>query len=261
MLSGALFLAGSGIAWAADIAPIDPAPYGAPEPVEQPVGPTLEVTIAPYFWMAGLSGDVAAFGAPAVNVDANFSDILDNLDFGGMLVGEARYGRFGVFSDFLYLKVSTGKATPLGFLANSLNLTAETLEWTVAGSYALIETERGHLDILAGARLWSVNNELEIGGGPFGGRSASDSATWVDAIVGVRGRTFVTDHLYLTGWAMVGAGGADIDWDLLGGLGYQFTDHFSGVIGYRAAGVDYSDGPFLFDVVIQGPVLGAVIRF
>ena len=47
----------------------------------------------------------------------------------------------------------------------------------------------------------------------------SDSDTWVDALGGVRGVFNITPKLYLTGWALVGAGGADIDWDVAGGLG------------------------------------------
>jgi hypothetical protein len=40
-----------------------------------------------------LSGDVAQFGLPAVDVDASFSDIFDNLEFGAMAIGEARSAR------------------------------------------------------------------------------------------------------------------------------------------------------------------------
>jgi hypothetical protein len=62
---------------------------------------------------------------------------------------------------------------------------------------------------------------------------------------------------------MVGGFGvsSDIDWDLFGGVGYQFNDTFSFVAGYRAVGVDYQDGDFLFDVIQQGPILGGVFRF
>ncbi|TIT60522.1 MAG: hypothetical protein E5W63_13900, partial [Mesorhizobium sp.] len=33
-------------------------------------------SIAPYFWAAGLSGDVTQFGLPTVHLDASFGDIL-----------------------------------------------------------------------------------------------------------------------------------------------------------------------------------------
>jgi hypothetical protein len=61
---------------------------------------------------------------------------------------------------------------------------------------------------------------------------------------------------------LVGAGEADIDWDVAGGLGYRINERFSATFGYRALGVDYSnDDGFLFDVVQQGPIMGLTIRF
>ena len=63
-------------------------------------------TFAPYFWAAGLSGDVAQFGLPTVEVDSSFSDILDHLDFGAMAIGEARYDRYSIFADVMYTKLS-----------------------------------------------------------------------------------------------------------------------------------------------------------
>jgi hypothetical protein len=60
---------------------------------------------------------------------------------------------------------------------------------------------------------------------------------------------------------LVGAGQADLDWDVAANLGYQFTDRISAVAGYRALGVDYNQDGFVFDVVQQGPILGMVFRF
>jgi hypothetical protein len=52
----------------------------APEPVPVESG-GWTFTVAPYFWAAGISGDVAQFGAPEVAVDQTCSDILSDLDF------------------------------------------------------------------------------------------------------------------------------------------------------------------------------------
>lgn len=238
------------------------------------IGPTVEETvaiyepapdwtfaIAPYFWMAGMSGDVGAFGAPPIDVDIKFTDILKSLDFSMMVVGEARHGRFSLSADLLYLKVSADISTPLGVLANSAQLGDRMFEFTALAGYSIVDTPTGRLDLVAGARVWSVKETLSFSGGPLNGLWLEDSAAWVDAVGGVKGRANLTPKVYLTGWAFAGAGGADLDWDVFAGIGYDFSDRFSGVIGYRAAGVDYQDGPFVMDVVMQGPVLGAVIRF
>jgi hypothetical protein len=76
-----------------------------------------------------------------------------------------------------------------------------------------------------------------------------------------RGDYSITPHVYLTGWGLVGAGGADLDWDVAAGLGYRFNERFSAVAGYRALGVNYSENGFVFDVVQQGPIMGVVIHF
>ena len=229
--------------------------------VEQVVEPTWSFNIAPYFWMAGLSGTVQSFGAPPVDADVKFKDILSEFDFSLMVVGEARYGRFSLTTDVFYLKVSLKNATPLGVLANTVGLGNKTLGATGLLGYALVDTPDGRLDVVGGARLWSVENTLSFSGGILSGRRFEDSATWVDAVAGIRGRANITPNAYLTGWAIAGGGSSDSTWDLLGGIGYDFNDRISGVVGYRAAGVDYQDSGFQFDVTMQGPILGAVFRF
>ena len=78
----------------------------------------------------------------------------------------------------------------------------------------------------------------------------------------MKGRCPINPQFYLTSWALIGGGASsDLVWDVMGGVGYQFTDSFSAVIGYRAAGVDYANDGFVYDVVQQGPILGAVFRF
>ena len=90
----------------------------------------------------------------------------------------------------------------------------------------------------------------------------SQEETWADPVVGLKGRVSLTPQLYLTGWGMIGGGASsDIVWDVLGGVGYQFNDTISAVAGYRAAGVDYENEGFVYDVIQHGPILGVVFRF
>lgn len=68
---------------------------------------------------------------------------------------------------------------------------------------------------------------------------------------------------YVTGWALVGGFGAGSDsmWDVMGVIGYRFSDTFSVAAGYRILGVDYRDDGFAYDIEQSGPMLGAVIEF
>jgi hypothetical protein len=91
--------------------------------------------------------------------------------------------------------------------------------------------------------------------------SDKDGAKWVDGLVGFKGNYSFTDKIFVTGWGMVGGGGADIDWDVLGGLGYKFNDTFSAIAGYRAQGVNYSNDGFTYDMIQHGPIIGMNIKF
>lgn len=231
---------------------------GAPAPAS---GWTF--TVSAYFWMSGIDGDVGQFGLPPVHVDMRFADIVETLDFGAMTVGEARYGRFGLFSDLIYVKTSDSSGTPRGVLANRVGVDQQSLVFTGAGEYRLIESPGGTLDAMAGFRVWSVDTDLAFTGGLLNGVRRSDGDTWVDPLVGVRGRVHLTDRVFLNGWAMVGGFGvaSDVMWDVLAGVGYDFNDTVSAAIGYRAMGVDFQDGAFVYDIVQQGPVLGMIVRF
>ncbi|MDC7741219.1 DUF481 domain-containing protein [Rhizobium binxianense] len=240
---------------AADLTPLVP----NAKPIESPSGWTF--TVAPYFWGAGISGDIAQFGVPEVHVDADFGDILKNLDFAFMAAGEARHDRFSIFGDVIYTKLGADGDTRHGILADSIDVTSKMFSGLLGVGYSVLEDQTGNLDIVGGIKVWSVDTDISFNGGVFGGREASDSATWVDGVVGVRGNYFFTPEIYLTGWGLVGAGGADVDWDVALGLGYKFNDTFSAVAGYRALGVDYDNDGFVFDVVQQGPIVGVAIRF
>lgn len=253
----------AGIAMLGAAEPAGAADVLAPQTAEVTTPGGWTITIAPYLWAAGIDGDVAAFGLPTVSVDASFSDILSNLDIAFMGAGEVRNGRFSVATDLMYVKLSAGSDTPLGILADSVKLTVKSLIWTGAGTYSLYYSEQGNLDVMAGFRLWAVDNELSFSGGLLGGTSPSDDETWVDPIVGMKGRFSFSPNLYLTGWAIIGGFGVSSDfmWDVMGGFGYAFTPGFSLVAGYRGLGVDYSNGGFLYDVVQHGPIMGAAFRF
>ncbi len=244
----------SGPVLAADI--VTPGPVAA----EVVTDSGWSFTVAPYFWMAGMKGDIAQFGLSPIEVDASFSDVMENFDIGFMGVAELRYDRYALLTDIMYVKLSANAATPLEIIAPSVDVTSETFTMLAAGSYRMIDSDQGHLDVLAGGRLWYVNTEID----PVGlDVTFEDGDTWVDPIIGVQGRSNLTPQVFLTGWAMIGGFGAasELTWDLMGGAGYAVNDRWSIVGGYRALSVDYKDDGFLFDVVQHGPFLGARAAF
>ena len=128
--AGSLLLAGS--AGAADVySPV------APETQQVVTEEGWTFAVAPYFWAAGISGEVGQFGLPPVDVDASFGDIFDHLDFGAMAIGEARYGRYSIFGDIMYTKISGSAGTPRGILASTVDVSSETFAGLIGAGYSL----------------------------------------------------------------------------------------------------------------------------
>ncbi|WP_428423423.1 hypothetical protein [Pararhizobium sp.] len=223
--------------------------------------PGWHFSASPYLWAAGVDGTVGQFGLPPASLDSKFSNIINELDFAFMGMVEGRNDRFSIFSDVIYTKISMSDASPKGILTQNIGVTSQTFTGFFGGGYSVLANGRDHLDVIAGARVWYASTELSLQGGPLNGISRTDSATWVNAVAGVRGTYFLSDALYLTGWGNVGAGQAKLDWDVAAAVGYQIKDSLSAVAGYRALGVNYSHDGFVFDVVQQGPILGLVYHF
>jgi hypothetical protein len=220
-------------------------------------------TVVPYLWLAGINGDVAAFGAPEASIDASISDVLKNLDMGLMSVMQARYDRFSISADIFWVKLSAEQDVSLEPLADKVELTNKSLMLTGVAGYSILHEDDAIIDVIAGARFWSVDNELDFSGGIVGNASFDDKETWVDPVVGITGHADISDNFYVTGWAL--AGGFDVSsdfmWDAMGSIGYRFNDTFSMTVGYRGMGVDYHNDGFVYDIVQHGPIFGGVFEF
>ncbi|MGK6316459.1 hypothetical protein [Neorhizobium sp. DT-125] len=255
-------IAGLGLClWSQTALAADPSLMITPDAkqVETESGWTL--TFAPYFWAAGLTGDLGVFGLPTVHADASFGDIWDHLDFAAMAMGEARNGPYSVFADIIYTDLSGNAATPRGILADEAEVDSKTFAGLLGVGYSVLRNESGYLDVVGGVRVWSADTTISLSGGILDGVEESDGATWVDALVGVRGVHAITPNVFLSAWGLVGGGGADLDWDVAAAIGYKFNDRISATVGYRALGVDYNNDGFEFDVVEQGPMLGLLVKF
>jgi hypothetical protein len=218
-----------------------------------------QFTVAPYVWASGVAGDLSYRGIPAVHLEAPFSDLLKDLNFGGMLVGEARYDRFVLFSDLIDLNLS--REVRPSSLPVEIDVGINLFEWTPMVGYSVIKTDDWNLDVMVGARVWAVDLDTTLAVGSALSATVDESEVWVDAMVGVKSQYALTSNLFLAGWALAGSGGSTFTWDLLGSVGYKFTDSIWAMAGYRAQGVDYESGPFKFDTTMQGPVVGATFKF
>ena len=143
-------------------------------------------------------------GGPSINLDA--STIFGHLQGVFMGMGEVSKGRWGVYTDVIYMDLGPSKSgtrefgiggqpIPADVTAN-LDSALKGWVWTLAGRYRVAQDSQGNLDLLAGARLLDIEQTLDyqfngdIGALPLPGRQGSVDAklsNW-DAIVGAKGR-------------------------------------------------------------------------
>jgi hypothetical protein len=240
-------------------------------PQPTPAEPEWSISVTPYFWAAGLSGDVGVFGRQPVDIDMGFSDVFQDLKFAAMAYGDVNNGTWGVFADLMYVHTESDSSierTVFG-VPTKLDASVETKSFTATlmGEYRIQMADNVTVDLMAGARIWSVDNDIKArltaGGPPLVDFSGSDGDTWVDPMIGFKTRIDTNSPFYVTGWGMIGGfgAGADLDWDVMVGIGYDWNDKISSSVGYRALGVDYDNDGFVYDVVQQGIFLGTTINF
>jgi hypothetical protein len=219
---------------------------------------TASMTV--YGWFAGLNGTTKVGRLPRASVDVGFNDIASALDFAAMGILEVRRGKFAFVGDLVYVKLSDRQSGPLGYRTAKVGI-QDTIA-LAAGSYRVNEGTWGNLDLMAGARLFSVDTNFKLtSDGRVPTRKASENATWVDATVGAKSRLDINDRWFATLWGLVGTGGSKYSWDALVSVGYQINKTWSLSAGYRAIGVDYSSSSFDYKMIQYGPVLGVTARF
>jgi hypothetical protein len=90
----------------------------------------------------------------------------------------------------------------------------------------------------------------------------SGSESWIDPLVGFRGRLNLTDKFYLAARGDIGGFGvgSELAWNVFGSLGYQWTERFSTELGYRHLSMDYNNNGFIFDADMSGLFLGMTLK-
>jgi hypothetical protein len=210
-----------------------------------------EVTVAPYFMGAAMSGTTTVRGRD-VEVDASASDIFSNLQFGAMGLVVARKGNWGLGGDAIWMA--------LGTTVRNTNVDFNQ------GAFAFYGLRRlgSAADLTVGMRVNTLQGKL---GFQALGVDVSQDKTWVDPLVGLTLRSSREHRVRLQVYTEIGGFGAgsDFAWQIFPTLGFKLTDRFSLEVGYRWLDMDYSTGDgndrFVYDVLTQGPVGGLAFRF
>lgn len=148
-----------------------------------PADDPWEVTLSMPLWISGIDGTVGVHGITS-ETSASFGDIIRNVDMVAAATIEVKKGRWGGWIDGMYLKASVGGETP-GPLFDSIGVGIEQVVVETAIFYRAWQSQRGFLDLYAGARYMSVGGELSFGVSDSGVDQISRqlSAAVVDRVV------------------------------------------------------------------------------
>ena len=210
------------------------------------------ITFTPYAWMSGVKGTVG-IGANTAEVDAPFTESVEDFDIGFAGVFESRRHPWVLRADVFYVSLSDEEAVSAGQV---LTVGQDEFMLNPEVGYTLLARPWGGVDGLIGARYWNMSVDLALSP-----QEVSGDRNWVDGTVGALFRYEPADKWHLNAKADIGAGGSDFTWQVYGGAGYDLGSCCSLVGVYRFLDVDYDKDDVLFDMQISGPALGVTLRF
>ena len=112
------------------------------------------------------------------------------------------------------------------------------------------------MDIIAGIRHQDIDVKLTI----FN-QAPEGSVDWYDPFIGLIYARPLSKHFYMSLRGDVGGGQSDLATNAEAMFRYQFNKMFSAKFGYRYLKVQFTDSDFVYDVSLDGFLLGLGIRF
>jgi len=185
--------------------------------------PLWEVRVGAPGWLSGLSGETGVKGV-VDSVDVKFDQLLRHLThFPVALSIEARYGRWDFYVAGQYIEVGTSATLPgLLFTNANVHIKNALAQWYLG--YRVINCDKGFLSLYAGGRWTYLLGDLSI----FDNGDArltrlreflgirnrldfSDSTSWVDPVIGLRGKWRIWKAISLYAGGDVGGFNANAD--------------------------------------------------
>ncbi len=219
---------------------------------ETPNGFQFELT--PYLWAATIQGTTSIDGGESPPYDSDYSFFaLDNLDGVASATFTAQKEQWGFLVDFLYVGYEdTFKE------GTSLALTAR-LEGTImefAGTYAPASFE--NFNFIAGLRNQDITVSMSLTN-----HEAEKSVAWTDPFLGVIYTRPLSGKFHMALRGDVGGFGIESDMAVNAEVmfRYQMNKTASIKFGYRYLKVEFDDNDLVYDISLDGVLVGLGIRF
>jgi hypothetical protein len=232
---------------------LSPAPAGASS-----ADSGWHLTVAPYLWFPGVHGTVGAFNRDA-SVHVSPADLLSHFRFGLMGFVEPRYNRLVLPIDMMWVRLEANNT--LANLPNvTANVTGSEFILTPKIGYRVVNQDRLKIDALTGFRYWHFGESLSFNPSALG-LNFSASQNWVDPLVGGKIEGALSPKFSVTvagdvgGWGV----GSQLDYQIVGMLGYKIKPALTLGAGYRYLDVNYRSGGSVIDLATSGVFFGLSI--
>jgi len=237
-------------------------------------------SLTPYLWLPNVGSKVqytlpAGFGGGSATVEKTPDDYLTNLDMALMLTGEARKGRWAIFTDFIFLDFSTESGQvktlggPGGLVQVPVNVNTTTgLKggvWQLAASHSFSQSSTSSAEVLGGFRYLKLESAVTwqlagpLGAFPQAGSAKQTAELW-DAIVGVRGKAKLQGKWFVPWYLDAGAGDSKLTYQAMAGIGYAF-EWGDLLLAYRHLSYEQKDSKPIQELQMSGVALGATFHF
>jgi hypothetical protein len=250
----------------AEDAPSPDAPQAqtATSPTADATDDKWHVQAIPYLWFPGVHG-TAGNNGHNISVHASAGDLLSNFNIGLMGAGLARKGPWFGGVDFMWIRLSDTKTLPLN------EITGRTAKFGATQFYIapevggrLLDVEHMKFDLYTGLRIWHLGQSLTLNPSILG-FSGSAGQSWVDPLFGARmqfplGQAKKVVATVQSDIALFGVG-SQTSYQFIGDLGYNLNPKWDLRAGYRFLKVNYLQNQFVFDVIMNGAIIGATYTF
>lgn len=217
-----------------------------------PAQAQLKVEVTPYVWAVGVDADVTVAGQ-AADVDKSFSDLWDDLKYGGSLLGVVQNGPWVFYGQIDVLKTQTDlEGVPGGRLDTKSRI------WTLAAGYQLQGSGGKTFDLLLGWRQLELKPELNLPGVP----ELSADRDVGDVVLMLRPSIPLSQNWRFNPAMSIGKGDSDKTYELWPQVQYGFSETWALRIGFRNLYYDIeNEAGNRFKGSLRGLTLGLGGRF
>ncbi|HSR88375.1 MAG TPA: hypothetical protein VLL07_05435 [Pontiella sp.] len=205
-----------------------------------------------YMWAPSISGGTRR----GRDADISFQDILDKLQFSGMMAAGIKKGKWSLLGDVIYMDLEGDVGVTS---RQNTKLTMESWIVHLGGAYTVFKNEDVSLDVLAGARYLYMDVDAGIQRSDI----SVSKGVW-NGIAGMKGRIELPEQWFCTYYADAGTGESKFTWQLMGSVGYEFQK-FDAFLGYRHMVWNFDEddtlGRAFKNLAISGPYAGVLFVF